>query len=61
MARAIAYPEPAKTAPGREAPATVSATDTVPHGRLSMARAVLRFSAELADAVMAGRALAVSF
>ena len=49
MAIAMLYPEPAKTAPGRSSP-TGSATEGVSTGRLSMARAVPRYSPALADA-----------
>lgn len=57
MAMAMIYPEPAKTAPGRKAPATGSATEPVSKERLSVARAVLRLAPDLAPLVIAGKSL----
>ena len=51
MALAMIYPEPAKTAPGRSGPETGPVVSKL---RLSEARAVLRFSPELARQVITG-------
>lgn len=56
MSIAVLYPEPARTAPGRRAETSFVAKD-VPSGTLAKARAVLRYAADLADAVMLGDAM----